>query len=74
METVGKWQEKGHVIDINPDKIAKDIDGAYDGIYATQLEKEIIYYNSTDRKVSKNIPFLNKTIELEPNSIKSIKI
>jgi len=74
LETVGKWQEKGHVIDINPDKIAKDIDGAYDGIYATQLEKEIIYYNSTDRKVSKNIPFLNKTIELEPNSIKSIKI
>jgi hypothetical protein len=71
---VQKWQGKGHIITRNPEDILGDIDGSSDGIYAVQREKDLIYYNSTDKRLKKNIPFLNKEIELEPNSIKSIII
>lgn len=51
-----------------------DIDADYDGVYATRFADKILYYNSTNSKVIKKINFLNKTIEIEPQSILSINI
>jgi len=45
------------------------IDGEWDGVYATQFRNKIMYYNSNNSKIRKKVDFLQKTIEIEGNSI-----
>ncbi|MDO8601458.1 MAG: beta-galactosidase [bacterium] len=45
------------------------IDGKKDGVYATLFPGKVVYYNSNNTKVKKEVELLNKTIEIGPNSI-----
>lgn len=53
----------------DPKEVVSDIDNEYDGVYATKFADKVLYYNSNNKKIKKNIPFLNKTIELNANTI-----
>lgn len=81
-KAIKSWSEKGGRVMTHPkkedlkiiSKSAGDIDGEEDGVYATRFQDKILYYNSTNSKIIKKAGFLNKTVEIEPNSIQSINI
>ena len=52
----------------------EEIDDEHDGIYTTRFKDKIMYYNSTNKKIKKNTPFLKRLVEIEPNSITLINI
>lgn len=56
----------------DPKEIKNEIDGKVDGVYATKFADKVLYYNSNNKKIKKNIPFLQRSIEMEPNSIISL--
>lgn len=56
----------------DPEEIKDEIDGEYDGVYATRFPDKILYYNSTASKKIKKVN--NKMIEVNPHSIISINI
>lgn len=55
-------------------EIPNKIDNEHDGVYATRFEDKIMYYNSNNKKVIKKVKLLDKTIEIEPNSISTVNI
>ena len=79
---VKNWERRGGKLIIFPprkelealSKKADNIDNEDDGVYATRFEDKIIYYNSNNKKIQKKVNFLNKTIEIEKNSIVSINL
>ncbi|MFH1462580.1 MAG: family 14 glycosylhydrolase [bacterium] len=58
----------------DPAEIKNEIDAEYDGVYATRFPDKILYYNSNNKKIKKNAPFLQRSFEMEPNSVISIKL
>lgn len=70
---VEEWQGQGGVLTTDPKTIpSRGIDDEADGVYATKFANKVLYYNSNNKKIKKNIPFLQRTSEMEPNSIVSL--
>ncbi|MBI4101550.1 MAG: beta-galactosidase [Candidatus Nealsonbacteria bacterium] len=70
---VEEWQRQGGVLALDPKTIpSQGIDDEADGVYASKFANRALYYNSNNKRVKKSIPFLQKSIEMEPNSIVSI--
>jgi len=71
---VEKWVSQGGILSFDPATIPNEIDNEADGVYATKFADRVLYYNSNNKKIKKNIPFLQKSIEMEPNSIVSLPL
>lgn len=73
-EKVEEWKNQGGTLTSDPKAAPNNIDNEADGVYATKFANKVIYYNSTNKKIKKNIPFLQKSVELDPNSIISFPL
>lgn len=73
-QRVEEWQKQGGVIVADPKEIPNEIDNEADGIFATKFPDRALYYNSNNKRVKKDIPFLKKSVEIEANSIISLPL
>lgn len=80
-EKVEKWKSRGRLIEHPQENDLRaikeqtgDIDNEYDGVYATKFQNKVLYYNSNNKIIKKDIPFLKRSIEIKPNSICELKI
>ena len=72
-DKVREWQERGGILTSDPKAIpSQKIDDEADGVYATKFADKVLYYNSNNKTIKKHIPFLQKSIEIGPNSIISV--
>lgn len=58
----------------DPKEVPEEIDGEQDGVYVTRFPDKILYYNSNNKKIKKNIKLLKRSIEIEPKAILEIKL
>lgn len=73
-QIIKDWVGSGGVLTSNPEEIHNEIDEEYDKVYAARFSDKILYYNANNKKVVKKVAFLEKNVEIEPNSISEIKI
>lgn len=71
-EKIREWTKRGGILTQNPREIPNEIDNQEEGVYATRFRDRVLYYNSNNKIIKKEIPFLKKWIEIKPNSIISV--